>query len=205
MAATKLMVIRHAEKPDTYNGKSYAGIDAGGSADPESLVTLGWERAGALVSLFSPARGPLQNAELATPQILYSSDDKKPGKAEGKGDKDEGPSKRPHQTITALAAKLGLTIDKSFAKKDYADMVTDALGRAGIVLIAWQHQDIPSIGGEILKQTGSTGIALPSKWPGDRYDLVWVFDRASGRGPITNFVQVPQLLLAGDQRSVIPT
>jgi len=62
MGATKIMVIRHAEKPDRYKGAQYAGVNnlgavAGGDG-AKHLVTLGWERAGALVALFAPPGGP---------------------------------------------------------------------------------------------------------------------------------------------------
>jgi hypothetical protein len=204
MGATKIMVIRHAEKPGVYNGQSYAGVDALGNVDDESLVTLGWERAGGLAALFDP-QGQIAlgaGSELAVPQFLYAADpsDKKKGK-----EKDKEPSQRPYQTIAALAAKLGSSVpfDASYKKTQYKDMVTAALG-CEIVLVSWQHEDIPAIGGEILSQTGTRGITVPQKWPGDRYDLVWVFDRPSGAGPITAFTQVPQLLLAGDQSTVIP-
>jgi hypothetical protein len=205
MGATKIMVIRHAEKPGVYNGQSYAGVDALGNVDDESLVTLGWERAGGLAALFDP-QGQIAlgaGSELAVPQFLYAADpsDKKKGK-----EKDKEPSQRPYQTIAALAAKLGSSVpfDASYKKTQYKHMVTDALGCDEIVLVSWQHEDIPAIGGEILSQTGTSGITVPQKWPGDRYDLVWVFDRPSGAGPITAFTQVPQLLLAGDQSTVIP-
>jgi hypothetical protein len=49
---------------------------------------------------------------------------------------------------------------------------------------------IPSIGNEILSQTGTKGIAVPPSWPGDR-------------GPVSSFTQVPQMLLAGDRNGVI--
>jgi hypothetical protein len=103
-----------------------------------------------------------------------------------------------------VAAKLGLAIDTSFKKDKYKPMTDAALACDGMVLIAWQHQDIPAIGTHLLKRSGASGIALPTAWPQDRYDLVWVFDRPSGSGPITAFTQVPQLLLAGDQDSVLP-
>jgi hypothetical protein len=35
-----------------------------------------------------------------------------------------------------------------------------------------------------------------------RYDLVFVFDRPGGDGPITGFTLFPQQLLAGDQAQV---
>ena len=90
-------------------------------------------------------------------------------------------------------------------------MVTSALTCDGAVLIAWQHEDIalttktggPGISQEILTQTGATGtFNIPTSWPtgptGARYDLVFVFDRPSGNGPITGFTLLAQQLLAGD-------
>jgi hypothetical protein len=205
MGATKIMVVRHAEKPGVYNGQSYAGIDALGVADDESLVTLGWERAGGLAAMFDPQGQVALGAgsELVVPQFLYAADPRDKDKGV---EKDNEPSQRPYQTISALAAKLGSAVpfDASYKKKHYKDMVTAALRCDGIVLVSWQHEDIPSIGGEILSQTGTGGITVPQTWPGGRYDLVWVFDRPSGAGPITAFTQVPQLLLAGDQSTVIP-
>jgi hypothetical protein len=129
----------------------------------------------------------------------------------------DGPSQRPYETITAVAAALGsgstpLTINQSFAKKDYKDMVAAAVACAGVVLISWQHEDIawvdkkgkPGISQEILTQTGTVGnpFHIPLSWPsgpaGARYDLVWVFDRPSGSGPIIGFTLFAQMLLAGD-------
>jgi hypothetical protein len=110
-----------------------------------------------------------------------------------------------------LAARLGLTIDTSHRKSRYAEMVTSALACDGVVLIAWQHEDIalttkagdPGISQEILTQTETAGaFNVPANWPaapaGARYDLVFVFDRPSGSGPITGFTMFPQQLLAGD-------
>lgn len=61
MGATKIMVIRHAEKPGNYNGVRYSGVNnlgtVAGDNGMKHLVTLGWERAGALVRLFAPPWG----------------------------------------------------------------------------------------------------------------------------------------------------
>jgi len=110
-----------------------------------------------------------------------------------------------------LAAKLSLSIDASHGKNHYAKMVTSALACDGVVLIAWQHQDIAlatktggsGISQEILTQTGTTRtFDVPTSWPtgpaGARYDLVFVFDRPSGSGPVTGFTLLGQQLLAGD-------
>ena len=105
-----------------------------------------------------------------------------------------------------------MKIDTSYAEKDYENMVADVLDCQGVVLIAWQHEDIP-----LLNKTGQPGISqciltqtqtpsgtftVPSSWPkgsqGARYDLVWVFDRPTGSGTITDFTIFAQMLLAGD-------
>jgi hypothetical protein len=202
MAATKIMVVRHAEKPGKYNNEKYTGVGETGVSDKESLITLGWERAGALVTLFAPTRGSLQSPLLARPTTLFASNPSDIWEEDAAGD--AGPSKRPYQTISALAAKLALPIDTTFKKNDHSEMVSAALAANGVVLISWQHQDIPKIGRELLKDPRTPPLTVPKEWPGERYDLVWVFDRPAGSGPIIAFNQVPQLLLAGDLDSILP-
>ena len=211
--ATKIMVIRHAEKPGTYGGQQYNGVNANGStcgdAGAEDLVTLGWQRAGALVTLFAPPWGP-KTPTLATPQYLYAaSPDSKSDPADKKS---KEPSQRPYETLFPVAAALGLTINKHFKKKDFNDMVKDAVVQQGVVLVCWQHEDIPledesgghGISHYILKETGTTqNLNVCETWPKGangvaRYDLVFVFDRPSGSGPVTAFTLYPQRLLAGD-------
>ena len=50
MGATKIMMIRHPEKPGLYIGRAYSGVDefgtVSGAAGAKHPVTLGWERAG---------------------------------------------------------------------------------------------------------------------------------------------------------------
>jgi hypothetical protein len=213
--ATKIMVIRHAEKPDNYNGQMHYGVDSTGSvcgsSAAEHLVTLGWERAGGLVSLFSGPLGPGKG--LSTPQFLYAAnpDNQKPVSQQDAGKGDEGPSQRPYETLNALAWKLALKINTDFSKKHYEKMLQDAIQQNGIVLICWQHEDIPlrnaqcdpGISQCILTMTGTNNtMGVPSTWPKagahSRYDLVFVFDRPKGKGPIESFSVIPQLLLAGD-------
>jgi hypothetical protein len=177
--ASKIMVIRHAEKPEGAD----QGVTAAGAGDRHDLIVQGWQRAGALVCLFAPARGPLQSPELATPQFLFASNDS---------------SQRPQETITPLAQKLGIAITRDFAKGEETVLVAAAKAKNGVVLIAWQHENIPAIGNAILGNSST----VPQKWPGTRFDVVWIFDLDPTTGKY-NFTQVPQQLLAGDQASVI--
>ena len=210
MGATKIMVMRHAEKPDNYNGLQYAGVNnlgtLAGDDGAKHLVTLGWERAGALVTLFAAPWGP--KSPLATPQFLFASD---PIAKDDDDTGDAGPSQRPYETLTALAADLNLIVDISHGKNHYAEMVTSALACDGSVLIAWQHEDIAlttntgaaGISKELLTQTETiASFAIPATWPtgpaGARYDLVFVFDRPEGNGPMTDFTLFTQRLMAGD-------
>jgi len=215
MGITKVMIIRHAEKPDTYNDVPYAGVNAQGQPDDESLIAVGWERAGGIANLFFPTNDRFQRTELTAPAYIYAANPAIKMRSQPDGTiVQREPSQRPYQTISALYGKMRAhakrppVLNISFDKDDYAAMVGNVLAlNGGTVLISWQHEDIlpsgpgdDSVVGELLKQSGSARPSdLPAgPWPGNRYDMVLVFDRPSGTGPFTAFAQVPQMLLAGD-------
>jgi hypothetical protein len=195
-ATTKIMIIRHAEKPpkddDAAGGSAVAGkkvlegppygVDPDGNNTNESLIVQGWQRAGALIGLFAPPPGTSQNPVLATPQFLFASDSK---------------SKRPLETIEPLALKLNLkrTTDP---KQDHNAIADAAMACGGTALICWQHEDIPQMANHIL----GNKTTVPQKWPGHRFDMVWVFD-LDPSSKTYSFSQVPQLLLAGDSDTPI--
>ena len=178
--ATKIMLLRHAEKPAKDNPPF--GVNRKGERSKESLAVRGWQRAGALTNLFVPANGHFQHPSLAKPQFLYAS---KPLLRKG--------SRRPLQTIIPLGEKLAIKINSEFQRSDFESMLEEVFSRKGVVLICWQREYIPDIASLIL---GNNKIA-PSEWPEDRYDMIWVFDlhRSSSR---YKFKQVPQKLLGGD-------
>lgn len=181
-----VMIIRHAEKPND-SGTPY-GITEDGVQDVESLTVRGWTRAGALVGLFDPRTldgnaAPLRPG-LSRPAAVIAST------PNGKG------SKRPVETVTPLAAALGTQIDQRFAKGQEAQAIAALAGMAGPVLISWQHESI----GALIAQLGAIDPAPPADWPGDRFDIVYVFTR---QGSGWSFTQVPQLLLAGDSATPI--
>jgi hypothetical protein len=189
------MIIRHAEKPGSKKHRPPDGVNIQGAIDENSLIVQGWQRAGAIAELFAPHSGVFENVELAQPNLIYAS-----GTITDK-------SLRPQETITPLANKLGIKPNTDFnpsktgdAKnvQHEKDLIKNALTQAGVVLISWQHELIPTIASYIPLTQGTT---YPSKWCSDRFDLVWVFDLASNTppaGPLYNFTQVPQNLLAGD-------
>jgi hypothetical protein len=197
---TKIMVIRHAEKPDD----KHQGVTSHGDADKESLIVRGWQRAGALTALFDPTNGPLQNPNLAVPKVIYASDPEKPSEADDDDGKKGSKSKRPLQTITPLAERLGIKdkVNVKFAKGDEKHMVESVLGESGVVLISWQHQKIADIAKHIVGSKPPTK-PVPAKWPGDRFDIVWVFTPPAPSSDHWGFVQVPQQLLSGDAGTVI--
>jgi broad specificity phosphatase PhoE len=197
-SATKVMLIRHAEKPTS----TESGINIDGDSDSSSLIPQGWQRAGALNGLFTSGIGPLPTPQFLFAPNVYSSD------ASGASDASSpakhgssGTSRRPYETITPLSQKLAITINAipgskdpaQYSKGDYPAMLGAALACLGVVLISWEHGEIPDLANQILGNKTTS----PQKWPGERFDMVWVFDL----NPATNtyiFNQAPQLLLQGD-------
>ena len=178
MPAQKILVIRHAEKPERH----IAGVDANGQPDAKSLTPRGWQRAGALVQFFAPGDHGDPPPPLKRPKHLFAAH------ADPTNDDD---SKRPHQTIEPLAAHLGVPIDDSCGKDELEKLVGKATGADGAVLIAWEHKRIPLLARLLV----AAGAPAPN-WPDDRFDMVWVFDRAGAAWQLT---QAPQLLLGGDK------
>lgn len=178
--ATKIMLIRHAEKP-AKDGPPF-GITDKGERSKESLEVRGWQRAGALANLLAPTNGRFQHTALAQPQYLYAS-----RALRRKG------SRRPMETLMPLAQKLAVRIHSNFQRAEYESMVEEVVLSKGVVLICWQREYIPDIASLIL---GNDRIA-PPEWPDDCYDMIWVFDLLPSRSKYS-FKQVPQKLLEGD-------
>ncbi len=178
-----ILLIRHAEKP--IGEVPPHGVSTDGVEDHESLTTRGWQRAGALVSLFGPDRddAPGYRRALPTPTHLFAS---KVGP--------DSSSRRPVQTLEPLADRLGLAIDTRFLKEQVLDIVDAIRTVNGIVLVSWEHRLLPSMAARIV----GDGTPVPSAWPSDRFDIVWVFEPAR-IGPGFEFRQVAQMLLAGDR------
>lgn len=179
-----VMVVRHAEKPAA-SGAPF-GVLPDGTQDAESLTIDGWTRAGALVELFDPSTtaGPSAVRDgLRRPDQLVAADP-----SHG--------SKRPAQTLTPLAARLGQQLETTWKKEQTADVARSLSTRSGTVLVAWEHELIPELVGHL----GTITPTPPPTWPGERFDLVWCLRRTADG--TWSFTQVPQLLLAGDSPTV---
>jgi broad specificity phosphatase PhoE len=176
MAPKRIMFIRHAEKPGEPPCENDGGVKRSGEKDKESLAVRGWQRAGALVHFFTsdPDRSP---------DVIFAA-----------GIGDDSPSHRPKQTVIPLAEWLRIKIDEVHPKNDIKPLMTDVLGRSGKVLVSWEHTLIP----KLIKQIPNSP-AVPD-WPKERFDIVWVLDHI---GETWKFSQIPQMLLAGDSKTLI--
>lgn len=181
---SKVMIVRHAEKPDR-DGDAPFGLGPDGRPDVHGLLVRGWERAGALARFFAPRDGAGPPAGLARPTFLFAA-----------GPTPEHPSRRSVLTLSALAELTGLVPDASFGPDHASEAAVAILRRGGVGLVAWEHKRIADLVGAV---TGGT-VAGPH-WPGHRFDMVLALDR-DGAG--WRLSQVPQLLLAGDSAAPLP-
>jgi hypothetical protein len=178
MPPERIMLIRHAEKPD--DDGQVRGVDPLGRQDADALSVHGWQRAGALVRLFAPHDAQSAVPGLATPDVLCAT-----------RATPANPSQRSIQTLVPLAEWLRLGIRCEFGKGDEAGMAAGLLAMSGVVLVAWSHEGLPALA----RALGAVDPAPPKEWPKERFDLVWVFTRQGSRWAMR---QVPQWLLAGD-------
>jgi broad specificity phosphatase PhoE len=173
MAPKQIIVIRHAQKPSAKPHRR--GVREDGTNDHESLTVQGWQHAGSLAAIFA-GPGPLEHG-LNRPDVIFAADigKKRVKGAGGKKVTVGSHSRRPLQTVAAMAERVGLTPVTSYTKGEEAELVQDVLGRNDSVLICWQHEDIPTIGNRII----GDATTVPQAWPENRYDLIWIFDRTT--------------------------
>jgi hypothetical protein len=182
--ALTILIIRHAEKP----GENWPGpgLTGKGEDDSESLVIRGWQRAGAWTALFGAGLG---GTNYLAPRAIYAATPGKPN------DLNHGPSRRPCETISALAPRLNLTPNLSFAKGDEKHLVEALLTLSGVVLVCWEHKAI--ISGILPKLPVSNRDALPTHWSKRRFDVVLSFSCLAGATQL-EFQERYPCLMSGD-------
>lgn len=184
-ATRVIMLIRHGEKPA--NGDR--GVTRAGIRNKRSLTVAGWARAGALLELFAPMVGPLRPG-LFRPRALFASNRRGPA----------GGSDRELQTLQLLAGRLGIDIDLEHGVGEEQQLLDALLATAGPALVCWKHDHMTTIAAGLRE----VHPAVPSAWPDDRYDLVWVFTSSPEPNAATyQFSQVPELLLPEDSATPI--
>jgi len=185
MTEHTILVIRHAEKPETAGD---GGVDATGARDPRSLTSRGWQRAGVWAELFAPSYSQPQT--LPRPTAIFASAPASHAEvAAGGGSK----SRRPLETISPLAAKLGIKVDLHFAKGGEADLAKAISAIEGVVLVCWQHEDIAAIANALTPRPKG----VPQNWPGHRFNLIFKFTRPGNASPWA-FQQIVPVMLDGD-------
>lgn len=184
MSTLTVMFIRHAEKP----GGSFPGdgTTAEGTIDDKSLVIRGWQRAGAWAALFG---SDLSSADYPRPNVIYAAKPK-PVFKKAKF------SHRPFETATPLAERLQLPLRADYGVSQEHELADEIRGLTGVVIVFWEHKAIVTDLIPALK--GSQTIpGVPTKWDGDRFDVVLRFDRAVPGAPWSFRLLSPRLM-SGD-------
>jgi hypothetical protein len=146
-------------------------------SDDDELVVRGWQRAGALVRYFNPSGSFPGGTAIAIPGAIFAS-----------ASVPHSRSLRPQHTVRPLAKDLGLTVNACFAEGQEQELLEAARAAATAVLICWHHNRMDNIASLL----GHPGVG---SWDDERFDLVWVFDRANNGW---RFEIVGQKVLPGD-------
>ena len=171
----KIMVIRHAEKPD--DAGLERGVDEHGIEDSRGLTVRGWQRAGALVRYFVPFQGRYCHPALENPSAVFAV-------------KANASSQRPLLTAQPLARELGLPIDARFASEEVKALLAVVALVDGPVLLSWRHSNVV----DIARQLCPAQQPAP-EWRADCFDQTWIFTEAEGHWTMAC---IAQQLLPGD-------
>ena len=76
-------------------------------------------------------------------------------------------SVRMFQTVTPYVVKHNLAVNSSFKETDHKKVATDVLTRSGMVLLVWEHGNIPGV-------AKALGVHKPPTWNGKDFDSIWV-------------------------------
>ena len=110
-------------------------------------------------------------------------------------------SQRPFETVTPLADRRKLVPVTTYAVGQEGNLVKEITALSGVVLVCWEHKRI--ISHIVPKIAGGQALSgLPSKWSGQRFDVVLRFDRETPAGP-WSFRQLFPRLLSGDSRTPV--
>ena len=190
---TKIMIIRHGEKPPKHGGPPYDVQEDGSPGKGKSLIVPGWQRAGALNAFFAPYQSTPPSPAIAKPDFIYAASP-------------DNESQRPCETVTPLAAWLKYPRGSTQFNVLFSigggekDMVKSVLALGGNVLICWEHDNImPNIMGHINEHVPISNYdSITDPFPNVFY-LVWILDLVTNDGTQTyTWSDTNQNLIAGD-------
>lgn len=150
-------------------------------AHGNELSEKGWERAKALPLLF---RSRPEFRAHGSPVALYAM-----------SPKHKRGSIRAVETLGDLAKDLKLPIHSDFVRSDVQSLVREIMKRpeydGKLVVVCWEHV--------VLRKIAKVfGVKKPPKYPGSRYDRVWLLTFTGKKHP--RFSDLPQTLLPGDAK-----
>ncbi|HKF50204.1 MAG TPA: hypothetical protein VKB38_22780 [Terracidiphilus sp.] len=194
---TKIMIIRHGEKPPKKGGPPFDVQENGQPGNGKSLIVPGWQRAGALNAFFAPWNAKPANKSIATPDCIYAASP-------------VNESQRPCETVTPLAAWLNFAQGSPQFNVSFSigggekDMVKSMLAQSGNALICWEHDHImPDIMGHINDHVPISNYSeITNPFPNVFY-LVWILDLSTDKNGNTSYTwsTTNQNLIAGDVQS----
>jgi hypothetical protein len=176
-----IMFIRHGEKPGD-SGAPF-GVNQHGKEDSHALSVRGWQRAGGLTGLFKLAQQS-EYPGLVTPAAIYAT-----------APNSNSHSTREFNTAQPLADALSIDVNVDYPHGHEHHLATHIMGQGNDTLVVWHHGEIPAAIGEFPIVNKND---IPSAWPEERFDLVWVLSRDADSSQYT-FSELNQRLLDGDK------
>eukprot|EP00842_Homolaphlyctis_polyrhiza_P001018 jgi/Hompol1/1917/HPOL_002796-RA len=216
MTNTTIILLRHGEKHEWLQGRSPTADNRAMYQDNHLLSCKGRERAAAL-SVYLRERHEIASLLAKRPlaAVVAQAVDNSP--------EQWGRSERPLLTVLPLVADLNnpqsLTKSQSQSQsqpqsnptepvelieltksewRKFMELVLSGRFDGRTVICSWSHQQLP----QIVVGLGVPDNVVPRKWQGKRYDITWIVELNDGQVP--SFKQLPQLLMYGDEDSVMP-
>jgi hypothetical protein len=87
---------------------------------------------------------------------------------------------RMFQTVTPFAIKHNLKVNSAFKEANVTAAATDVLTRRGLVLMVWEHSNIPPLA----RALGVPAGQVPAKWGKHDFDSIWTveFEQSASGG-----------------------
>lgn len=161
-----VILLRHAEEP---------------KSDETYLSKDGVERSRRLVKLFQENK---KLKKLGAPVAFFAS-----------GAKNNHSSVRSIQTLNFLSLYFKKSINDSYLRDDYKEMVQEILENEEydnqVIVVCWSHDSLPDIAKKL-------GVKNTPDWPKGKFDRLWLLSFEKDHK--VKFVDIPQHIMPGDDK-----